>query len=88
MTLKPIRFSIHAEERITARKLVHNTIEEVVRNPDQIVPDDDDANRQIYQSLIYGNEKPKLLRVVVEETTTEIVVISTYRTSQIKRYWR
>lgn len=86
--MKPIRFSTHAEERITARKLTRDTIEQVVSNPEQIVPDEDDMNRQIYQSLIYENEKRKLLRVIAEETVSEIVIISTYSTSQIQRYWR
>ncbi|MBI5214632.1 MAG: DUF4258 domain-containing protein [Ignavibacteriae bacterium] len=86
--MKPIRFSLHAEERLAARKLRHSTIEQVVRNPEQIVPDEDDINRQIHQSLIEESGKQKLLRVIVEEDSSEIVVITVYSTSQITRYWK
>ena len=87
--MKQIRFSDHSQERILARKLNTELIEFVVRNPEQIVPDEDDEEREIYQSFfIDANGKEKLLRVVVEETATELVIISAYPTSQIKKYWK
>ena len=61
---------------------------DVVLTPGQMLPDEDDEKRQIYQSLLHDEDKPMLLRVVVEETLTEIVVITAYTTSQIQRYWK
>jgi hypothetical protein len=53
------------------------------------VPDDDDNEREIYQShFIDSKGKLKLLRVVVEETADELVVVTVYPTSQIRRYWK
>jgi len=87
--VKPIRFTDHAQERIQIRGLTINKVESVIRKPHQIVPDEDDWNRQIYKSKFTDYRgRHKLLRVVVEETLDEIVVITTYSTSQISRYWR
>lgn len=87
--MKPIRITPHATERITARKLNSDVVEATVHHPQQIVPDEDDKNRQIFQSLFTDKKgKQKLLRVVVEETQNEIAVITVYPTSQIIKYWR
>lgn len=64
-------------------------IEQTIRLPQEKVLDDDNSNRTIYHSLYTSpNGKLKLLRVVVEEGDSEIVVITVYSTSQIKRYWK
>ena len=87
--MKTIRFTDHAQERMQTRELTINKIESVVRTPHQIVPDEENLDRQIYQSKFTDLKgRQKLLRVVVEETSDEIVVITTYATSQISRYWR
>ena len=87
--MKTIRFTDHAQERMQTRELTINKIESVVRTPRQIVPDEENLDRQIYQSKFTDLKgRQKLLRVVVEETSDEIVVITTYATSQISRYWR
>ena len=87
--MKPIQVTPHAKERIAARNLSSEMVKATVWNPDQIVPDEGDVNRQIYQSLFTDKKgKQKLLRVVVEETQDEIAVITVYPTSQIKKYWK
>ena len=87
--MKQIRITPHAKERIVARKLNSEQVKSVVLHPEQIVPDEDDINRQIYQSFFTDRKgKKKLLRVIVEETQDEIAVITAYLTSQIKKYWR
>jgi len=87
--MKPIRITPHAEERIVARKIDIELINRTIRQSDQIVPDEDNIKRQIYQSVFSDeNGKQKLLRVVIEETEDELVVITIYATSQVKKYWK
>jgi len=87
--MKPICITPHANERINARQLNSKLVNATVCNPEQIVADEDNINRQIYQSVFKDKKgKLKLLRVVVEETEEEIIVITVYPTSQIKKYWR
>jgi hypothetical protein len=87
--MKPIRITPYAERRISARKISPDMVKNVVRNPDQIVPDEDNENREIYQSLFTDIKgRTKLLRVVIEESSDEISVVTAYPTSKIKKYWR
>ena len=87
--MKPIRITNYCEGRIIARKLDRNLVEQVVRSPEQVVPDDDDPNRQIHQSRFRDDQgREKLLRLVVEENEDEIVAVTVYPVSQFKRYWK
>ena len=85
--MKPIRYTKHALNRIKKRNISVKIVEQVIREPEQIVPDLDDINREIYQSIyIDHNDKTKLLRVVIEEKHAEFVIVTVYPTSQIERY--
>lgn len=87
--MKPIRITDYCVGRIVARKLERKLVEEVIRSPEQIVPDADDPNRQIHQSRFRDDKGvEKLLRIVVEENKTEIVAVTVYPVSQFKRYWK
>ena len=87
--VKPIRITPYCEGRIAARKVERELVEQVVRSPEQIMPDADDPARQIYQSrFVDGQGRPKLLRVVLEEMVNEIIAVTVYPTSQIERYWK
>ena len=87
--MKPIRITSYCDGRIVARGLDRKLVEQVIRSPEQIVPDDDDPKRQIHQSRFRdakGDEK--LLRIVVEENEDEIVAVTVYPVSQFMRYWK
>lgn len=87
--MKAIRITSYCEGRIVARKLKREFVEQVIRSPGQIVPDDDDPKRQILQSrFLDGEGQEKLLRVVVEETEAEFVAVTVYPVSQVGRYWK
>ncbi len=87
--MKAIRITNYCEGRIAARKLVREFVEQVIGSPEQIVPDADDPKRQIHQSrFLDGEGQEKLLRVVVEETETEILAVTVYPVSQVRRYWK
>lgn len=86
---KKIRYTEHSLIQIASRKLEINDIDAIVALPEQIVVDEDNINRLIYQSHFVDKKgKLKLLRVVVEETNEEIAVLTAYPTSQINRYWK
>ena len=87
--MKPIRITGYCEGRMVARKLDRAMVEQVIRSPEQIVPDADDPKRQIHQSRYLDNKGvEKLLRIVVEEKDDEIVAVTVYPVSQFKRYWK
>ena len=41
-----------------------------------------------YQSIVEIDQKPFLVRVMVNETASPPTVVTVYRTSKIERYWR
>ena len=87
--MKSIRFSDHALEEMAERKISPDEVVALLRKAIQIVPDEDDENRTIYQEKIMSRRgKLLLLRAVVEESDREILVVTAYLTIRVKRYWR
>ncbi len=83
-----VRFTEHLFEQVKRRKISVELLEKVVTNPDQKFVDKDDGERKICQSKIVDkNKRQKLLRVIIEETEKEIVVITAYITSKVEKYW-
>ncbi|MGH8657710.1 MAG: DUF4258 domain-containing protein [Gammaproteobacteria bacterium] len=41
-----------------------------------------------YQSIVEIDQKPYLVRVMVNETASPPTVVTVYRTSKIEKYWR
>lgn len=79
-------FSEHSIQEMKRRNISQNQVEQVIRNPQQKVIGK--HQRRIYQSQILMEEnKPYLLRVVVDEDVSPIVVITVYITSKIQKYW-
>ena len=64
-------------------------VEAVMGRPEQRVVDESYPGRWIHQSrLRFEDGKMYLLRVVVAEDEQPPLVITTYRTSKIEKYWR
>ncbi|KAM3095571.1 DUF4258 domain-containing protein [Phormidesmis sp. 146-35] len=79
--------SRHAEEERERREIPREFLDEVLQSPQQIVDDRD--GKKAYQSQFeFGNGKTYLVRAIVADNTEPAIVITIYRTSQIKRYWR
>ena len=86
---KPIRFTEYALRKIAGRKISLDEVVGLLRSDAQVIPDFDDPNREIYQIQIRSRRgKLLLLRTVVEESADEILVVTAYVTTQIKKYWR
>ena len=81
------RFSNHALEEMEKRKVPISFVETVLENPQQILQQDEEIT--IYQSQIdFGTGKLYLLRVFINTTLDPAIVVTVYRTSQIKKHWR
>jgi hypothetical protein len=78
--------SFHASNELVDRQIPLELLEEVLSNPQQIIPDQFET--KIYQSVLeFPNGKEYLLRIVLAEREP-VNVITIYRTSKIKKYWR
>ena len=61
-------------------------VESVLATPAQKVPEHGDV--VCYQSRVEINQKPYLVRVMVNEKATPPKVVTVYRTSKINKYWK
>lgn len=81
------KFSRHVEDEIKRRKISANFVESVLQNPQQIV--EEYGNKKAYQSKVdFGEGKVYLLRVIVADNVDPAIVVTVYRTSKVKKYWR
>jgi CRISPR/Cas system-associated endonuclease Cas1 len=81
------KFSRHVEDEIKRRKIFANFVESVLQNPQQIV--EEYGNKKAYQSKVdFGEGKVYLLRVIVADNVDPAIVVTVYRTSKVKKYWR
>jgi hypothetical protein len=78
--------SDHVREEIVHRRIPLTVVESVLVNPQQKVPEHGDV--QCYQSKIDINQKKYLVRVMVNETLTPAKVVTVYRTSKVRKYWK
>lgn len=77
--------SQHAQDQMRKRKIPVYLVEFVLNNPQQIV---EEKGSGVYQSLLEIGGKTQLLRVIINDRTTPVIVKTIYSTTQIKRYWR
>ena len=84
--MKPIRWSAHARKKAAKRDVHENEVERTIVRPDSIVPGQ--WRRQIFMRRYFDAilETEMLLRVVVEETDTELTVVTLYKTSKFAKY--
>lgn len=86
--MKPIRWTLHALQNLTDREVERVEADKTLTQPEFIVPGQ--PLRLVYMRRYFDSllQQEMLLRVVIEETIGEIVVVSVYKTSQIDRYLR
>ncbi len=84
--MKPVRFSDHARLEIVRRDIPSEIVEQVLRSPEQVVPEH--GGLAARQSRVELEGKQYLVRVVVGERLDATVVVTVYRTSRIDKYWR
>ena len=81
------RLSRHALDESERRRIPRDLLEQVLQNPQQVLPERD--GKKIYQSQVeFGGSKLFLLRAIVNDAVEPAVVVTVYRTSKIEKYWR
>jgi len=69
------------------RAIPADAVEAVLQKPGQIV--EGYGNKRAYQSIMdLGTGKRYLVRVIVDDTVMPGQVVTIYKTSKIKKYWR
>lgn len=76
----------HAQEEMIRRNIPLDVLEMVLHNPDQVVLDSS-GDKVVYQSPVDFDGKLFLVRAVVVDTVYPPIVVTVYRTSQIRKYW-
>ncbi len=86
--MKPILWTVHALQNLVDREISRQEADLALQAPEFIVPAQ--SARQVFMRRYFdtGLQQEMLLRIVVKETSTNLVVITLYKTSQITRYLR
>ena len=84
--MRRTRWTIHALRAMEDRHIEISDVEKTLNAPDMVAIDPPLRAVFIRRYLASDFGRVMLLRVVVEETSTERVIITVYRTSQIDRY--
>jgi hypothetical protein len=79
-------FSKHAESELILRQIPREFVGEVLRQPQQIMPER--TPKKAYQSQVEFGGRKFLLRVIVDDTVEPVKVVTLYRTSKINKYWK
>jgi hypothetical protein len=77
-------FSKHALEQMLLRDISVHIVEKVLKNPDEII---DDNDKRIYQSVISFDDMRYLIRIFVNHHKAPNLVITVYKTSKIRKYY-
>jgi hypothetical protein len=86
--MKPVRWTGHALQNLVDREINRANAESALRAPEHETPDPPGRRilmRRYHDSVL---DQVMLLRVVVEDTAEETVVVTVYKTSQVQRYLR
>ena len=86
--MKPARWTAHALQALVDRAIDRGEVERTITAPELSAID---PPRRVVLMRRYFDDRlgrQMLLRVVVEETPMERVVITVYKTSQIARYFQ
>ena len=80
----------HAEENLLEREISREVVNMTIFSPELVVPDKIHLNRQVYMRRYFDEllQSEMLCRVVIEEGLEEKLVVTVYKTSQIKRYFK
>lgn len=75
----------HAQDQLAERNIPLPLVQSVLESPEQIV---EERGMSVYQSRVEIDGKTHLLRVVTNDRTNPVIIVTVYPTTQINRYWR
>ena len=84
--MKSIRWSQHAERSLTDREIDRSEAERTLAEPELVAPGQ--PPRQVFMRRYFDRllQQEMLLRIVVEDTASERIVVTVYKTAQISKY--
>ncbi|MGH2534632.1 MAG: DUF4258 domain-containing protein [Thermomicrobiales bacterium] len=87
-TLRPIRWTPHTLENLSERTIDPREVELTIDQPEFVVPGR--PPRTIFMRRYHDAHEAKemLVRVVVEDTATERVIVTVVKASRMNRYLR
>jgi hypothetical protein len=86
--VKPVRWSPHALKNLVDREIEREQADRTLAAPELIVPGQTGCKVFMRRYFDTNLQQDMLLRIILEETTEESVVVTIYRTSQIDRYMK
>lgn len=84
--MKPVRWSLHSIMNLAEREIDKADADQTLLEPEFVVQSP--PTRWVYMRRFWDSilQQDMLLRVIVEETESEFVVVTVYKTSQIGKY--
>ncbi|MFM2293925.1 MAG: hypothetical protein RLZZ350_338 [Verrucomicrobiota bacterium] len=84
--MKPVRWTPHALHELAKREVDRDEVDLTLRLPDAVIPAT--PVRTFFQRryLDHALSETMLLRVLVEETEFELVIVTLYKTSKLQKY--
>jgi len=84
--MKPIRWSGHAVKNLADREIDRTEADKTLAEPELVVPGQ--PPHQVFMRRYFDKllQQEMLLRVVVEDTTSERIVVTVYKTAQLGKY--
>jgi hypothetical protein len=85
---KVVRWSAHALQTLVDREIDREVADVTLATPELAVSDESGRRILMRQYFDEPLQREMLLRVVIEDTASEIVVVTLYKTSRIETYLR
>lgn len=86
--MKPVRWSAHALKNLTDREIPREEAERTLTEPEMVLPARPPRRFLMRRYFDLRFQQQMLLRLLVEETPSEDVVITVYITSKIDKYMK
>lgn len=84
--MKPIRWTLHVRDNLRDREIAPETAEAVLAKPEFEVLADAPRRARMGRFWDPTLKQEMLLRIIVEETELELVVVTVYKTSRMDHY--
>ena len=86
--MRAIRWTTHALRNLADREIPRDEAERTLALPELIAPGQPGRRVLMRRYLDSVLRQHMLLRIIIEETQEEVIVVTLYKTSQIDRYLR
>ena len=84
--MKPVRWSRHALKNLSDREIDRTEADKTLAEPEVVAPGQ--PPRQVLMRRYFDRllRQEMLLRIVVEDTASERIVVTVYKTAQLSKY--